>query len=128
MPTVFPKLVYRPTLSNRLTRVLNAPWIQRGYDKATMPIVCVKKSRLVPPLLSQLAPLFRVHNNSCHPVAYYRVHHHIKDGRGKRISLCQPALSLEFSPIVPHRSCNHCEAPLVYLEEPPGSGSHTVSL
>ena len=38
MPTVFPKFIHMPTLSNRPTRIINAPRIHHGYDDATVPL------------------------------------------------------------------------------------------
>ena len=49
MPNVLPKLVRRPTLSNRPTKVLKNPWSHCGSNDATIPSSVHKRALLCPP-------------------------------------------------------------------------------
>ena len=82
MPTAFPTFFRRPTLSNRLTKVLNAPLDPSRFRRCNHAIVRVEEVILMPILLSTLTPLFCALHHNRHPVMHHRIHHHIENGGG----------------------------------------------
>ena len=101
MTTVFPTLVCKTHLVKQADQGVESTMDPAGFRRGKHAIVCIEKGILMPPLLSTIAPLLRVCNDSHHPVAHHCIQQHIKCGGGERIYLRHLTSSLEYCPIIP---------------------------